>query len=199
MMRARKTRLFVAGLVALSLTGITGCENTQYRDESEPTYEEAALYKFIQTNYKAADALLGAMLSPASTSNFTSASSGSMLVATLADINRLEQSSALGRIITEHLSSRLAQRGRSVVEMKLRSNVFVRNDQGEFLLTRKFRELALEHNASAVVVGTYTDGGTFVFVSLKLIDPASGLILSAHDYTLPMDRQVRQLVSKERR
>ena len=80
--------------------------------------------------------------------------------------------------------------------MKLRSNVFVRNDQGEFLLTREFRELARVHNASAVIVGTYTDGNTFVFVSLKLIDPASGIILSAHDYALPMDRQVRQLVTK---
>jgi TolB-like protein len=196
MMRARKTRLFVAGLVALSLAGIAGCENTQRRDEAEPTYEEAALYQFIQANYKAADALLGATPVAASTSNFASASGGVMLVATLADINRLEQSSALGRLITEHLSSRLAQRGRSVVEMKLRGNVFVRNDQGEFLLTREIRELAREHNANAVVVGTYTDGGTYVFVSLKLIDPANGIILSAYDYALPMDRQVRQLVTK---
>ncbi|MDR2789055.1 MAG: hypothetical protein LBD06_12060 [Candidatus Accumulibacter sp.] len=195
MMCARKTWLPAAGLVAaLSFVGIAGCENTQRRDGIEPTYEEAALSQFIQANYKAADALLGAPT--ASTSNFSKDSGGSMLVATLADINRLEQSSALGRLISEHLSSRLAQRGRSVVEMKLRSNVFVRNDQGEFLLTREIRELAREHNAGAVVVGTYTDGNTFVFVSLKLIDPASGIILSAHDYALPMDRQVRQLVTK---
>jgi TolB-like protein len=121
-----------------------------------------------------------------------------MLVATIADINALEQSTPLGRLITEHLSSRLSQTGNAVVEMKLRSNVFVRNDQGEFLLTREFKELARSHNASAVVVGTYTDGGTFVFVSLKLIDPASGIIQSAHDYALPLDRQVRRLISRQR-
>jgi TolB-like protein len=184
----------------LSLVGIAGCETT---GDPEPTYEEAALSQFILANYKAADMLLGIMPvsasapAPFSVSSFSSASGGGVtLVATLADINRLEQSSALGRLISEQLSSRFAQRGRTVVEMKLRNNVYVRNDQGEFLLTREIKELARAHNATAVVVGTYTDGNTFVFVSLKLIDPASGVILSAHDYALPMDRQVRQLVTK---
>jgi hypothetical protein len=46
------------------------------------------------------------------------------------------------------------------------------------------------------MVGTYADGNTFVFVSLKLIDPANGVILSSHDYALPMDRQVRRLLTK---
>jgi TolB-like protein len=198
MMRVRKTWLSAAGLAAaLAFAGITGCETTAR--ESEPTYEEAALSQFIQANYKAADVMLGIMPAsspPLSVNSSSVSGGGSMLVATLADINRLEQSSALGRLISEHLSSRLAQRGKSVVEMKLRNNVFVRNDQGEFLLTREFRELARSHNAGSVVVGTYTDGNTYVFVSLKLIDPASGIILSAHDYALPMDRQVRQLVTK---
>jgi hypothetical protein len=96
----------------------------------------------------------------------------------------------LGRLISEQLSSRISQLGNNVVEMKLRNSVFIKQHEGEFLLTREIRELASAHNAGAVMVGTYADGNTFVFVSLKLIDPANGFILSSHDYALPMDRQV---------
>ncbi|MDR0577810.1 MAG: hypothetical protein LBI87_09820 [Candidatus Accumulibacter sp.] len=196
-MTTRKAWIAAMGfLAALAFGGLAGCETAAQRSaEPDPTYEEAALSLFIRANYKAADELM--TTSPAAAANNWGASGGgAMLVATVADINTLEQSSALGRLISEHLSSRLAQRGRNVVEMKLRNSVFVRNNQGEFLLTREIRELARAHNAGAVVVGTYTDGNTFVFVSLKLIDPASGIILAAHDYALPMDRQVRRLVSK---
>jgi TolB-like protein len=191
MMSARKAWAGIVGLVAvLTLGGITGCAT-----EHEPTYEEAAVYEFIRANHKAADHLLANMPAPAAASS-TGGDGGTILVATLADINRLEQSSALGRMISENISSRFAQRGRSVVEMKLRGSVFVRNNQGEFLLTREIKELAREHDAGAVVVGTYTDGSSFVFVSLKIIDPASGVIKAAHDYTLPLDNQVQRLVGR---
>jgi TolB-like protein len=202
MMSTRKAWIGMAGLVAaLSLGGITGCENLTVGGataEPEPTYEEAALYQFIRTNHQAADDLLAAMPTPASASNFSGGggTSGTMLVATLADINKLEQSSALGRMISENLSSRLSQRGKSVVEIKLRGNVFVRNNQGEFLLTREIRDLARAHDAGAVVVGTYAEGERFAFVSLKVIEPTGGVILAAHDYTLPLDRQVRRLITK---
>jgi TolB-like protein len=177
---------------ALVFGGLTGCGTTP-----ELSYEEAALSQFISANHKAADDLMAMAGSPAMASS-QDASGNTMLVATIADINALEKSSALGRVISEHLSSRLAQIGKSVVEMKLRNSVFVRNNQGEFLLTREIRELARAHNAGSVVVGTYTDGDTVVFVSLKLIDPANGLIMAAHDYALPMNRQVRRLFSARR-
>ncbi|GHU26464.1 hypothetical protein AGMMS50256_03740 [Betaproteobacteria bacterium] len=177
---------------AVFISGLSGCETVK---EAEPTYDEAAYSRFIATNYAAADALLS-RYSTASINNFSSGG-GTFLVSTLADINRLEQSSTLGRLISEQLSSRISQRGNSVVEMKLRNSVFIKQNQGEFLLTREIRELASAHNAGAVMVGTYADGNTVAFVSLKLIDPTNGVILSSHDYALPMDRQVRRLLTKK--
>ena len=192
-MRTRKAWIGAGVLfAALAFGGLTGCETL-----SEPTYEEAALSLLINANHKAADDLMSRAAAPATASSWD-ASSNTMLVATIADINALEKSSALGRVVSEHLSSRFAQSGKNVVEMKLRNSVFVRNNQGEFLLTREIRELARTHNAGSVVVGTYTDGDTVVFISLKLINPANGIILAAHDYALPMDRQVRRLFSSRR-
>jgi TolB-like protein len=179
---------------AVFLFGLSACETMK---EPEPTYEEAAFSRFIAANYAAADALLSRYSgASASTSNLSTSGGGTFLVSTLADINRLEQSSTLGRLISEQLSSRISQRGISVVEMKLRNNVFIKQNQGEFLLTREIRELATVHNAGAVLVGTYADGNTSAFVSLKLINPTNGVILSSHDYALPMDRQVRRLLTK---
>jgi TolB-like protein len=153
------------------------------------------MYQFTATNYQAADRLL-AGYRMAAVSNFSSSGGGTILVATLADVSCLEQSSPFGRIISEQLVSRIAQNGRSVVEMKLRGSVFVQNNNGEFLLTREVQALASSHNASAVLVGTYAASGRFVFVSLKLVNPADSLVLSSHDYTLPMDNVVIRLLGR---
>jgi TolB-like protein len=180
-------------LAALVLVG--ACATTK----SEPTYADAdtALKQFIGANYKAADMLLAGHSQVPAVNNFNAAP-GPILVATLADVSFLERSSPLGRLISEQLVSRIAQLGRPVVEMKLRSSVFVQNNNGEFLLTREVRELASNQNASAVLVGTYAESGTVVFVSLKLVNPANSIVQSSYDYALPIDQVVRRLLSSRR-
>jgi TolB-like protein len=190
-------KYWIAPLLA-ALVFVGACE-TSPKLELEPTYEEAAMYQFTATNHQAADQLLARYntTNPASVSNFSSlGGGGTILVATLANVSFLERSSPFGRIISEQLVSRIAQMGRSVVEMKLRGSVFVQNNNGEFLLTREVRELASSQNAGAVLVGTYAESGRFVFVSLKLVNPADSLVLSSYDYTLPIDKVVRSLLTK---
>lgn len=197
------TRRYLIMPLFAALVFVGACETSGPKPEPEPTYEEAAMYQFTATNHQAADRLLAgygaAVPYTASVSNFSSpGGGGTILVATLADVSRLEHSSPFGRIISEQLVSRIAQNGRSVVEMKLRGSVFVQNNNGEFLLTREVRELASSQNAGAVLVGTYAESGRFVFISLKLVNPADSLVLSSHDYTLPIDRVVRRLLSERR-
>lgn len=186
--------------LAAPLFLLAGCETTASTVKSEePTYDQAAMSEFIRANYAAAAELLKSYQSPASANNFSNNSgSAPLIVSTLVNIDKLDQSSTLGRLISEQLSSRISQLGQNVVEMKLRNSVFMKQNQGEFLLTREVRELASAHKAQAVVVGTYADGGDYVFVSLKLINPANSLILSSYDYALPMNRQVRRLTNNSR-
>jgi hypothetical protein len=35
-----------------------------------------------------------------------------------------------------------------------------------------------------------------VQVTLKLVDPGSGVVLASHDYTLPLDKQVKSLLRR---
>lgn len=192
---------WIAAPLLASLLLLAGCETTSSNTKpEEPTYDQAAMSEFIRANYAAASELLKGYRGPASASNFSGNGGGSapLIVSTLVNIDKLDQSSTLGRLISEQLSSRISQLGQNVVELKLRNSVFMKQNQGEFLLTREIKELASAHKAQAVVVGTYADGGDYVFVSLKLINPANSLILASYDYALPMNRQVRRLTNNTR-
>jgi len=183
--------------IAVSLLALTGCETTnKVASVTEPTYEQASNNSLTAANYKAADELIkryrGA--SQLSTNNYQSSGSAPFIVATLVNIDRLEQSSTLGRLISEQVASRLTQQGFDVVELKVRNNVFMKRNEGELLLTREIKEMATAHKTEAVIVGTYAEGGDMVYVTLKIVNPATSRVLAAQDYTLPQDRQVRRLL-----
>jgi TolB-like protein len=113
--------------------------------------------------------------------------SDTLIVASFVSVNNLEESSSFGRIIAEQIASRFAQRGQKVIELKLRQNsIFISEGKGEFMLSRDLREISRTHNASAVVVGTYADGGDRMYVSARMVHPADNLLIAAWDYAIPM-------------
>lgn len=118
-----------------------------------------------------------------------------LLTATFVNVNSLENSSPLGRIVSEQVSSRFAQRGFTMVEMKLRNNIFIQQNAGEFALSRSVQELSQAHNAAAVIAGTYAVGRRSVYINARLIRAADNLILAAYDYTLPMGPDTRALLA----
>jgi TolB-like protein len=140
----------------------------------------------VQRNEQAADALLQQVaLDPQE----------AVLVATLVNVDQLAESSRLGRLFSEQIAGRIAQRGQRVIEVKMRDQMVMRRDQGELLLTREAREVSQSHQAQAVVVGTYATSSTVLYISLKLVGPVGNVVLAAHNYTLPMDDNVRALLA----
>lgn len=143
-------------------------------------YYEAADSNLIRGNYAATDALM-------KSAKGVAPSGGPLLVATMVNIDSLGTSSTLGRLISEHVASRLAQTGYTVTELKMRDPVYVRTPEGELMLSRELKEISAKHGAQAVAVGTYTPGtggSSVVFVSLKLVRPADNTIVGATDYAL---------------
>lgn len=185
----------IVSLLAVSALVLTGCE-TAPKAEPEPTYEQAQNNSFNQVNYSAVNELLKRYKGPSSASNTGNGGTATFIVATLVNIDQLEKSSTLGRLISEQITSRIAQVGYGVVELKVRNSVYMKRNEGEFLLTREIKDVATAHKAQAVVVGTYAESSTLVYVSLKLVDPANSLILAAYDYALPLDKQIRSMVRK---
>ncbi|MEY2633749.1 MAG: hypothetical protein RIR00_2403 [Pseudomonadota bacterium] len=189
-------RTLTLAILAAAL-GLSACETTpkSVNQGPEPTYEQAQNNTFTAVNYQAVDELLKRYALPSHASNSASVSAP-FIVATVVNIDQLEQSSTLGRLISEQITSRMAQLGQDVVELKIRNGIFVKRNEGEFLLTREIKEMALAHKAQAVIIGTYAESLSFIYVSLKVVNPANSKILAAYDYALPLDKQIRSMMRK---
>jgi len=111
----------------------------------------------------------------------------SIIVATFADVTGLENSCPFGRILAEEVASRFTQRGYRVIEVRLREgSVFMKENEGEFILSRDLEKISVENNASAVVVGTYVDAKKWFYVSAKIVNPSNRVVVSAFDSEVPV-------------
>lgn len=141
----------------------------------------------VDANYAAADALLAQLKGKL-------ADDKPLIMATIVNIDALEQTSTLGRLVSEQISTRLAQRGLKMLEMKLRNSVYLKRNQGELMLTREIGQVAQTHDAQAVVVGSYAETPHAVFVNIKVIQPTSNFVLAGHDFVLQKDATVRAMM-----
>lgn len=172
----RRTAAFALLATAVALPG---CARYYYGDAAQVGVD------LVEANTKAIEALLqNTVLDP----------SRPILVSTLVSVDRLGESSRLGRTLSEQLAGRLVQRGVLVVEPRLRDNLVMLPSQGELLLSRELHEVSQRHDAQAVLIGTYAASLRSVYVSLKLVHPVGNLVMAAADYTLPMDDNVRSLL-----
>lgn len=170
-------RLWMAGVIAggLALVGLQGCATT----------EDGLGGNLITVNYRAADALMqGVTLDPRQP----------VLIATVVDLESLTESTRLGRLVSEQIGSRLSNKGVRVKELKLREQLFMKQNTGELLLSREVRDLSQAHDAQAVVVGTYTSSGQTLYINLKLVKPEGNIVVSAHDYSLPLNGNIKGLL-----
>lgn len=172
------TKLFPALLVMMF---IGGCA-TDFSSTPQ-TPDDNIIKKF----YEAADALI---------QQSALGSDEPLIVASLANINDLNGSSSFGRISSQHLASALSKSGYSVVEILLRNNVYIREGEGEFLLSRSIRNLSAQHNVQAVVVGTYATAVDNVYITTKIVRAMDSVVLASYDFTLPLGPDTKSLLRK---
>jgi TolB-like protein len=170
---AVRRRLLAWGMLAAA--GLSGCA----------LLDEAQGDKLIGLNHRAADALMqGVRLDPRQP----------VLVATFVDLEELSESTRLGRLFSEQVAGRLSNTGVQVKELKLREHLFMKQHTGALLLSTEVRQVSQAHDAQAVVVGTYTSSGQTVYLSLKLVRPEGNIVVSAHDYAVPLNANIRGLL-----
>jgi hypothetical protein len=109
-----------------------------------------------------------------------------LVVGTVAEVQNVESTAALGNIVADMIRTRLSQDGHSVSEMRIRRAVSFRNGQGEFLLSRNPRALIPPPLAAAMVTGTYAATVDLVYVSLKLVSATDGQIVADADFAVPV-------------
>ncbi|MGP1680949.1 MAG: FlgO family outer membrane protein [Giesbergeria sp.] len=170
---------------------LAGCASKPAPVRVEPTYQEAASSLFLQSSAEAVDKLVAGFPMP-------SVSEGPVLVATIVNVNDMTRSAPLGRTLSEQYASTMATKGFYVKEVKLRGDVFVKEGTGELLLSREIKDIARNHNAAMVLVGTYSAAANFTYVSLKLVRTEDSRIVRGYDYALPNDRDVQRLLQVSR-
>ncbi len=120
------------------------------------------------------------------------------LVANFVNIDLLTESSTLGRVISEQISSRFKQLGYTIMEVKLDTTTFTKEDSGELLLSRELSEIGAKHGAQAVVIGSYAIATDRVYITARVISVMDSKILASYDYNIPMTRDVCKMVLQGR-
>ena len=183
-----KTSLVVTALAA---TLLAGCTASAPPARVEPTYQDAASSAFIKSSREAIGTLTAGF-------EMDTLGTGPVLVATVVNVNDMSRSAPLGRTLSEQYASQMAALGFNVKELKLRGDVFVKEGAGELLLSREIKDIARNHNAAMVLVGTYSAAANYTYVSLKLVRTEDSRIVRGHDYALPNDRDVQRLLAVPR-
>jgi TolB-like protein len=95
-------------------------------------------------------------------------------------------SSPFGQMFAELVASRLVQNGVGVVEVRLRDAIAVR-EGGPYALSDDARDVARRVQARAALSGSYAATSEYALVTARLIDVASGIVLSSWDKRIPID------------
>ncbi|SBV91595.1 conserved exported hypothetical protein [uncultured delta proteobacterium] len=123
-------------------------------------------------------------------------SGGGILTTTFVDMHDFEQTSAFGRVTSQQVGSRLGQYGFRVIEARLAATLTMVPRSGEFMLTRETaRLLADTYDAHSVLIGSYSDEGSNIFVSARVVRLADNVIMGAYEYYLPRDGDVARLLA----
>jgi hypothetical protein len=138
----------------------------------------------VDYNYAGADAIAAQL-------DKTTDTVGTVLVSSLANIDKLDSSSTFGRISADEIGSRLSQHGVRVLEARMGNSLVVKvgkggEAEGEFMLSEETKSIAKQQRAMSVLVGTYADSGSAALVSLKLVRVSDSTIIASSDYLVPM-------------
>ena len=123
-----------------------------------------------------------------------------VVLATVVDINNLDDTTQFGRTITEQVAREFINDGYKVVDVRANLNgIVVGKRKGEFYITRDVEKLANSIKANAIFYGTYSVGKQFVYVNLKLINAKHHIILNSIDYRIHLNDDVKKMLGLKKK
>jgi hypothetical protein len=117
-----------------------------------------------------------------------------VLVSTVVDVNDVRATTMFGRVASECLSSRLTQVNKDVIHATVRSDNMLVRSEGQFLLSREVRNLAMDYNARTALVSTYAVTEHSVILSLKLVSTVEDSTLAGVERVIPRTGTVTEML-----
>ena len=118
-------------------------------------------------------------------------------VSTFVNLNALYATSTLGRLLGEEMIAALARSGVRVLEVRKTPNILIREQNGEYGLSRDLDELEYARPAQFMVVGTYTYAREQIFLYARLLRNSDAMICASASLVFGMDRMVREMLADE--
>lgn len=106
-----------------------------------------------------------------------------LIVASFVNVDDLASSSTFGHTMAEMVSTRLAQAGVLIADVRVRAPL-VHRAGGELALSREAVAASRAYDAQAVLVGTYAVMPPRVYASIKVIRATDNIVLAATDTEL---------------
>jgi len=195
--RASRPALWAFGLLTILM--FSACTAPYHQDKhaakkaavssSLDTVPSESYTAVLESSYLAADRLARALF------NRQFPPDTPIMAASFVNIDNLTTSSTFGRIVSEQVASRLAQHGLRIIEIKLRQeSVFIKEGQGEFILSRELKDLSSSREIRAALVGTYAVSKHFIFVSARIVRTEDSSVLAGCDYEVPNDDITRSIL-----
>lgn len=113
--------------------------------------------------------------------------------------NNFKQSSAFGRYIAEQMFHEFNQRGFPVREYRIGNSIKMQEGNGDFFLSRDKGSVAVSSKTSVVLVGTYYQDGSNLFINARLIRPSDGLVYRTGQMVVPMTSTTKAMLKRSSR
>lgn len=117
-----------------------------------------------------------------------------IILTTIVDIDNFKKTSQLGRTISEEVAKTFIDKGIKVIDLRATNSVIIKQRNGSFYLTRDAKYLVKGAETNYIFFGTYSIGHTSVYLTFKLINPETHIVISAVNFQLPLNNDIRKML-----
>lgn len=108
------------------------------------------------------------------------------IVSTFSDLNKLNDTSPLGRLIGEDVIHEMQVRKWRVFDVRLTRDIVI-NEAGEFSLSRDIKKIRDTYKIGGVITGTYSVAENNIIINARAIDIDTGLVASSAQVQIPLN------------
>lgn len=121
--------------------------------------------------------------------------SSGLVVCSFVDLKKMTRTSSLGRHLAEQMMTAFQQYRYRVVEIRQAADIVVQEKRGEFGLSRDQERIRPTASARAMLTGTYSVAGDYVFLNARVIDNLDGTLLSSASVAIRRSPVVNALLA----
>jgi TolB-like protein len=169
-------------MMVVTLTCFIGaCAMFATTDKNKPTENQINLPKVGNFNDRVKN-LADQLHKNAATNTL----SNTYIITSFSNLDKLGDTTPLGRLISENLMNGLQLHKWNILEVRLTKGIDV-NSAGEFSLSRDANKLKDEYKISGVVAGTYSVAEGNLTINARVIDVNTGLLISSAQTYIPVN------------